>query len=412
MPDDSGRQALLGTTKTQNVQISTCRRCCRCCWRFCFASSVCVALFEGYWVAMQNKKCTYAALPSQAGASIAKRHKNGTGASQPLAAPKIIWSFWGQWRNICSINGPCKAPCLNEKAPWPSIVQLSIDSWKKKNPDYEVHVLEEDTVWNYLDRTELPASYECIDSVHTSDVIRTALLVKYGGVWLDASIILLRPLSEILGNVTHPSTYIVPGFMGLQVDVENCFLADTPNGKLLPKVKDCLWNFYEHQGYATQYAGLSSLLEPWCYQAWFPRSFGAPGQYFSASQLAEFKKAKLTTYLEMHGCFWKVLDENPDLKEWWDSDAVIKVDAEVAMFVQTLKGWYPDEYVPPLLEWVDTDLANKLSERSWMLKFSASNKGAFNKDMHHLQCDESTLKLVLLNHSLLTPADCAEAREL
>lgn len=338
--------------------------------------------------------------------------KDFPAAGDSTHAPKIIWAFWGQRRLLCNVTAPCPMPCLSKKAPMPSIVELSIDSWKKMNPDYDIRVLDEDNVWNYLSREELPRAYECLDSAHTSDAIRIALLVKFGGVWIDATAVMLKPLKEFLGDIRHPTTYIVPRFVNASEFypyVENYFFADRPNGKILPAVKDCVWQFYEHEGYSN--LGWHPAFAPRASCPDIREAFGDPDQYFSKKTLVKLKNFGLTPYLEMHACFLKVYDEQPDIREWWDSDAVIKADENRSVYPEMLKGYDPEEYAPYLLNEVDTDLADQVLNYSWMLKMSTSVlKVAGHKDLYHLRCDNSTLNLVLQKAGLITADDCAKER--
>jgi hypothetical protein len=91
--------------------------------------------------------------------------------------PKRIWSFW-------------------DKDPKPKFVEKCIASWKKYNPDYEIVIVNQSTVAEYLPEVDFtrikhiegqPARY--------SDMVRLHLLAKYGGVWLDASILCQAPLT-------------------------------------------------------------------------------------------------------------------------------------------------------------------------------------------------------------------------
>jgi len=328
-----------------------------------------------------------------------------------LTAPKIIWAYWGQLRDICWITAPCPSPCLRKKAVLPSLVQLSIWSWEKLNPTYDIRILDEETVWNYLDRNEMPDAYDCLDTTHTSDVIRTALLVKYGGVWIDASMIMLKPLEDILGDTSHPATFIMSPNVDVGVPwVENFFLADSPNGNLLPAVKECMWRFYKEQGYVA--ATFQHFVHaPWCPDGYVQRSLGAPGEYFSEKLILQAEGSSLgklaSAYLEQHMCIAQVLEDREDIRQWWDSSAVAKEDYTRAYALQSIKGWDASVFASALLDVVDVDLADKLSELSWMLKFSAKGStSAFNKDVDHLKCDPSTLNVVLRKHGLIADGEC------
>lgn len=99
-----------------------------------------------------------------------------------VRTPKIIWIFWN--------NTP------------PESVVLSIDLIKKLNPTWTVNVLNSKNLSDFLN---VDYSKESVNSPQQlSDLIRLDLLYNYGGVWIDASVLLLKPLDwclfEMEGN--------------------------------------------------------------------------------------------------------------------------------------------------------------------------------------------------------------------
>lgn len=101
-----------------------------------------------------------------------------------LVGKKIIWQFWQQG--------------IDEKTP--KIVRICQDSVKKFSNGYEVIVLSKETLVQYID--ELPdyiwkkfgtGGY---DFPKIANLIRLQLLSAYGGVWLDSTIYLTKPLEE------------------------------------------------------------------------------------------------------------------------------------------------------------------------------------------------------------------------
>jgi hypothetical protein len=102
--------------------------------------------------------------------------------NKETSIPKIIWTYWCQ--GIDNI---------------PEFNKLCIETWMRKNPNYIIHVLDGNTILNFLNLDELPTYFFEIEPLQSrSDVARLALLNKFGGVWMDSSIICLRPLDEWL----------------------------------------------------------------------------------------------------------------------------------------------------------------------------------------------------------------------
>ena len=109
---------------------------------------------------------------------------------------KIIWQFWGQGWNY-------------EKLP--EIVKISYKSVERYKGECEVIRVDMKNIFDYLEIPKIlikKLEDEKMGYAHFTDIIRLALLNYYGGVWLDATVILteVRFLSSIIfskrGNKT------------------------------------------------------------------------------------------------------------------------------------------------------------------------------------------------------------------
>lgn len=91
---------------------------------------------------------------------------------------KIIWQYWGQGWDF-------------EKLP--DIVQLCHNSIEKHKGDYQVIRLDDNSIHDYLDIPEFVLDKRGNSEfklVFFSDLLRLMLLTTYGGVWLDATVLL------------------------------------------------------------------------------------------------------------------------------------------------------------------------------------------------------------------------------
>lgn len=97
---------------------------------------------------------------------------------QNVCIPKIIWIFWAD-------------PNL------PRDISLCVNRIIDLNPTYEVNVLNKNSLNHFvnidLTRSDMPLA-------NISDLIRLKLLQKFGGVWLDASIIMNKPIDYFIGK--------------------------------------------------------------------------------------------------------------------------------------------------------------------------------------------------------------------
>ncbi len=105
----------------------------------------------------------------------------GPGASGEI--PRIIWILW-----------------LQGWAAAPAIVQASLKTWQMHNPGWTIRALERAVLDDLLRDDELFSivARKNIEPEALADVVRIALLRRYGGIWADSTVYCLRPLDTWL----------------------------------------------------------------------------------------------------------------------------------------------------------------------------------------------------------------------
>lgn len=104
---------------------------------------------------------------------------------------KIIWQYWGQGIEAGAL---------------PPMVQLCFDSVDRYKQDYRVIRLDESNLHEYLDLPDFVKAKKNKSKFKIafySDLIRLALLDLYGGIWLDATIMLTAPIPTSLLNLDY-----------------------------------------------------------------------------------------------------------------------------------------------------------------------------------------------------------------
>ena len=139
--------------------------------------------------------------------------------------PKQIWCYWG--KNI------------------PSILLKNINRWKYLNPKWKITLVTDSNLTKFIDINELPNNFfvseiECFQ--FKSDLIRCILLYKYGGVWLDANIITLKPLDWVLKlqkKYIEFVGYYIPNFTTNDnyPVIESWFMASIPKSQFMNILK-------------------------------------------------------------------------------------------------------------------------------------------------------------------------------
>lgn len=112
----------------------------------------------------------------------------------------------------------------------PRIVQLCVESWKRQNPDFDVVLLDDTNLREWLD----PEVYLRADSLAKltiqkySNLVRAGLLSEHGGLWADATLFCARPVDDWL-DLNRTAFLALSTNKGSNRFLRNYFLASRPN---------------------------------------------------------------------------------------------------------------------------------------------------------------------------------------
>ena len=97
---------------------------------------------------------------------------------------KTIWMFWLQgWENATELSKIC------------------LQSWIDLNPEWTVVPLSQDNIGDYLDLDEITDDFYAKKPIScTVDIINMNLLKNYGGIWIDSTVLCLKPLDDWLDD--------------------------------------------------------------------------------------------------------------------------------------------------------------------------------------------------------------------
>ena len=124
--------------------------------------------------------------------------------------------------------------CWFGRNPLPELAQKCIASWKKYLPDYEIKEWNEDN----FDVNIIPYTAEAYAAkkyAFVSDYARFWILYKYGGIYFDTDVEVIRPIDDIIAK---------GNFMGCETDARGSDAASVAPG--LGLVKKML-DYYEGQ---------------------------------------------------------------------------------------------------------------------------------------------------------------------
>ena len=114
--------------------------------------------------------------------------------------------------------------CWFGEKPLPELAQKCIASWKKFLPEYKLRLWNEET----FDLDMYPYAREAYDNrkyAFVTDVVRLWALEKFGGVYMDTDVEMLRPLGDLME---------LPAFTGYEASQANApvtgLMASAPHG--------------------------------------------------------------------------------------------------------------------------------------------------------------------------------------
>lgn len=174
--------------------------------------------------------------------SVIEDYKKRPEISSSVPEPHIIWTLWWQ--------GEEKAPTL---------VKACIESMRRNSNGAKLIVITEK---NYKDYVDVPQyifekknkDYICMAVL--SDIIRFHLLEKYGGLWLDSTIYVSKPIPPSYFEYTFFSQHTHPVDMTcwVQNNAYHIFVIGShPNGKLVSFTKNMFLEYWKKHDTAVDY---------------------------------------------------------------------------------------------------------------------------------------------------------------
>ena len=172
----------------------------------------------------------------------------GLAPKKQFDTAKIIWQYWAQgYDNV------------------PKVVRECLDSVDKYAADYTIVRLSDENLSEYLDIPEYVQAKQASYSIaHFSDLLRLMLLTVYGGIWIDATILLsgvipetylLEDLFVFLRNPYEPNqkywrntyAYYFGWSKGFKVNMLNSFIVAKKGNKTISDLCNLMLLWWKEQ---------------------------------------------------------------------------------------------------------------------------------------------------------------------
>lgn len=150
-----------------------------------------------------------------------------------------IWQFWN--------SGIENAP---------ELVKRCVESIDNFEPNKKHIVLSLETIKDYV---EIPQKYYDLlkagkmGMAHFSDILRTYLLLEYGGCWIDSTVLLTEKLPEY---ITTSDLFLFQNYKNDDLDglnIANYFIHSKPNNKILNTIKIVLEKYWNENSFVVNY---------------------------------------------------------------------------------------------------------------------------------------------------------------
>jgi hypothetical protein len=140
----------------------------------------------------------------------------------------------------------------------PLVVKKCYDSIKKYFTEYEIIELNSKNLFNYVYFPNYILEKwrkKIISDAHFSDLLRLELLIKYGGMWIDSTV--LCTSSNIPKYITDSDLFLYqclkPGRDGHALTISNWLIFAKTNNTLLIATKTLLCEYWKKNNFAIDY---------------------------------------------------------------------------------------------------------------------------------------------------------------
>ena len=126
----------------------------------------------------------------------------------------------------------------------PRLVKLCIRRLRALHEGWDVHVLDAESIGEWIEPIPVPREkLEKLSIAHQSDLIRTQLLIRYGGVWADPTVFVVRPLDEWLPQYQSSGLFLFhrPGRDRL---ISNWFIASEQGNVVLRRLYERMYRYW------------------------------------------------------------------------------------------------------------------------------------------------------------------------
>ena len=135
---------------------------------------------------------------------------------------KNVWLWWEQGWNQA-----------------PEICKMTVKSFEKSSPDWKIHCLSKDNLWEYISK-DYKWIMSCQGPAFRGDLVRAILLKEYGGVYSDAACMSMKNLNNVLNLIEFDDffTFKLNHFYKTDRETVSWFILAEKNSKVMSEWSD------------------------------------------------------------------------------------------------------------------------------------------------------------------------------
>ena len=248
----------------------------------------------------------------------------------------------------------------------PPVVKACLENAKRTLKDWEVHQLAENNVTSWIDPIPIPKSrWQQLCLAHRSDLIRTQLLIKHGGVWADPTVWFNRPLDDWLPEQMSAGLFLFQR-PGRDRAISNWFIAAEPGNRLLVCLYENLCRYWSDN----EFDNFNCAMRPGAQMLHkiLRRHIELPRLWLKPSVIRLFRAFP---YMIYHYMFYDIVRRDTECWEIWKN-----MSRRSADLPHTLSHYGLLKELQPAIQRHIDEVQSPLYKLSWKLSGTTVPKGS------------------------------------
>ncbi len=248
----------------------------------------------------------------------------------------------------------------------PMIVRICLETFHEHNPEWSIHFLNSDNIKDWTDLVPIDSrKWRNISLAHRSDLLRTQLLIRHGGVWADPTVWFCKPLDDWLPEVMDAGVFMFHR-PGRDRAISNWFIAAESGNPLLQRQYDALcgyWQMNEFDNLSGRTSRRGRMLK-----RILNRNLEWPRLWLKKPIIRLFRTYP---YMVYHYMIYDLVRSDPELKAIWER--MPKISADIPHF-PAHKGLF-EPLDPETKDFIDSRKA-PLFKLTWKLPSDSIPEGS------------------------------------